>query len=71
MGDDLRKLLARCDELAREHCGMPIDVERMAGNAAYRENVFHVLARSSSADLAAVLARVREQFEVRQAEGVR
>ncbi|MCB1957057.1 MAG: hypothetical protein KDG55_15350 [Rhodocyclaceae bacterium] len=55
----MNQLLERCDSLAREHCGMPIDLMRLVSNTAYRESVFSVLERSRHHDLRATVAGLR------------
>ncbi len=62
MTPDMKDLLERFDVLAREHCGMPIDVTRLVANVAYRESVFSVLERSDHRDLRAAVAGLRNRL---------
>ncbi|MCB1926481.1 MAG: hypothetical protein KDH17_00450 [Rhodocyclaceae bacterium] len=57
---ELRVMLSRLDELARAHCGMPVDVPRLLSNAAYRENVFRVVETARHGELKGIAVAVRE-----------
>jgi len=59
---ELNRMLVRFDDLAREHCGMPIDVPRLTSNKAYREAVFRALERSPSGELRHAVATLRNQL---------
>ena len=60
LSTDLLALLSRLDELARTHCGMPVDVPRLLPNAACRENVFRVVETARHGELNGTVAAVRD-----------
>ncbi|MCB1917370.1 MAG: hypothetical protein KDG52_16860 [Rhodocyclaceae bacterium] len=60
LSTELRVMLSRLDELARSHCGMPVDVPRLLSNAAYRETVFRVVETARHGELKGVAVAVRE-----------
>lgn len=59
---DLERLLTLLDDLSREHCGMPIDLARLASDTAYRDAVFCVLERAAHGSLRDQVSALRQEF---------